>query len=210
VLSALGLYGMQMIRLTAMHEPRPRRRAADMLAPVDQPTVELIVRLTARLSAAIFAAALMLSAAGYQHDRRRLFGARLFAGFVVAHTIHFVTVAWLAVVTAGENIRGRDGWAVVVTVALLFYMAVLLVLRASGDAAVGHSSSRSLRVTANVAVVAIAAVFLNSYRARVVRMPVYWLPALGLAGIVALYFVRTRGAALPPLRRQRSGADASG
>ena len=65
-------------------------------------------------------------------------------------------------------------------------------------------------MTGKVAVVAIAAVFVNSYLARVVRMPVYWLPVVGLAGIVALYFVRTRGAALPPLRRQRSGAGASG
>jgi hypothetical protein len=169
---------------------------------VDQPSVELIVRLTARVSATTFAAALILFAAGYQHDRRRLYlGTGLFAGFIVAHTIHFVTVAWLAVVTGGENIRERDGWAVVVTVALLFYMAVFIVLRAWGDAALGRSSSRSLRVTANVAVVAIAVVFLNSYLARVVRMPVYWLPAVGLAGIVALYFVRTRGAALPRVER---------
>ena len=161
---------------------------------MDQPTVELIVRLTARVSAATFAAALILFAAGYQHDRRRLsFGTRLFAGFVVAHTIHFVTVGWLAVVTAGENIRERDGWAVVVAVALLFYLAVFSVLRAWGDAALGRSSSRRLRVTANVALVAIAAVFLNSYLARVVRMPVYWLPAVGLAGTVTLYFVKTRG-----------------
>jgi hypothetical protein len=177
---------------------------------VDQPTVELIVRLTARLSAAIFAAALVLFAAGYQHDRRHLYaGSRLFAGFVVAHTIHFLTVAWLAFVTAGDNIRERDGWAVVVTVALLFYMAVFSVLRAWGDAAVGRSSRR-LRVTANVAVVAIAAVFLNSYLARVVRMPLYWLPALGLVGIVAFYFFRTRGAAAPPLYGQRPSADGSG
>jgi uncharacterized membrane protein YobD (UPF0266 family) len=103
-----------------------------------------------------------------------------------------VTVGWLAVVTAGENIRQRDGWAVVLTVALLFYMAVFLIRRARGDAALGRSSSRSLRVTANVAVVAIAAVFLNSYLARVARMPVYWLPVAGLVGILALYFVRTR------------------
>ncbi len=97
---------------------------------MDQPSVELIVRLTARVSAATFA------------------------------------VAWLAIVTGGENIRERDGWAVVVTVALLFYMAVFIILRAWGDAAVGRSSSRSLRVTANVAVLAIAVVFLNSYLAR--------------------------------------------
>jgi hypothetical protein len=64
-------------------------------------------------------------------------------------------------------------------------------------------------VTANVALVAIAAVFLNSYLARVVRMPVYWLPAVGLVGSVALYFVRTRAAgsssfSSSTLRRRRS------
>lgn len=177
---------------------------------MDEPTVALIVRLTARVSAATFAAALILFAAGYQHDRRRLSsGTRLFAGFIVAHTIHFLTVAWLAVVTDGENIRERDGWAMVVTVALLFYMAAFLVLREWRDVALGRSSSRSLHVAANVAVVAIAAVFLNSYLARVVRMPVYWLPAVGVAGTLTLYLVRTRRTALSPLPRQRSRADVS-
>lgn len=178
---------------------------------VDQPGVELIVRLTARVSAAAFAAALILFAAGDRQNRPRLyFGTRLFAAFVVAHTIHFLTVAWLAVVTGGENIRERDGWPVVVLVALLFYLAAFSVLRAWGDTAMGRPSSRSLSVMANVAVVAIAAVFLNSYLARVARMPMYWLPAAGLAGVVVVYFVRTRGAALPVLHGQRSGADASG
>jgi hypothetical protein len=98
--------------------------AADMLSLRGAGTAELLVRLTARVLVIMFAAALILFAAGYQHHRRRLFvGTRLFAGFIVAHTIHFATVAWLAVVTSGENIRERDGWAVVVTVAILFYMA---------------------------------------------------------------------------------------
>ena len=177
---------------------------------MDQPTAELIVRLTARVSVVIFCAALIWFAAGYQHDRRRLHvGARLFAGFVVAHTIHFASVAWLAFVTDAANIRERDGWAVVVTVALLFYGAVFSVLRAWGDAAMGRSSSRSLRVTADVAVVAIAAVFLNSYLARAGRLPMYWLPTAGLAGTVALYFVRWRGASLPFLPRRNSLDDPS-
>jgi hypothetical protein len=171
---------------------------------VDQPDVELIVRLTARVSAAAFAGALILFAAGYQHDQRRLFlGTRLFAAFIVAHTIHFWAVAWLAVASGGENIRERGGWTVVLTVALLFYTAVFLVLRAWRYAALRHASSGSLHVTADVAVVAIAVVFLTSYLARVQRMPVYWLPAICLAGIVALYFVRTRVAALQPLRPPR-------
>ena len=188
-----------------------RQQTADILAPVDQATAELMVRLTARVSVVMFAAALIAFAAGYQHDRQRLHvGTRLFAGFIVAHTIHFATVAWLAVVTSGENIRERDGWAVVVTVALLFYLAVFSVLRAWGDTAMGRTSSRGPRVAANVAIVAIAAVFLNSYLARVGRMPMYWLPTAGLAGTVALYFVRMRGASGPSLRRRRSHDDPSG
>lgn len=94
--------------------------------------------------------------------------------------------------------RERDGWAIVVAVAFLFYMAAFIVLRTWGEAALGRPSSPSLRVTANVAVVAIAAVFLNSYFARVERRPMYWLPLLGLAGIVALFVLRTRGSTLPP------------
>ena len=155
------------------------------------------MRLTARLSAALFAAGLMLFAAGYPHHQRRQYiGTRLFAGFIVAHTIHFVTVACLAVVTAGENIRERDGWIAVVTVAVLFYAAALLVLRAWNDAMRGRSRWRTLGVVANVAVVAIAAVFLNSYLARVAHRPVYWLPAVGLVGIVALYLARIRAATI--------------
>jgi hypothetical protein len=171
---------------------------------VDQANVELMVRLTARASAAAFAAALILFAGGHPHDQRRLrLGSRLFAAFIVAHTIHFGTVACLAVATGGQNIRERDGWTVVLTVAVLFYTAALLVVRAWRNRALGRSSSRRLRVTADVAVAAIAVVFLNSFLARVERMPVYWLPAICLTGIVARYFFRTR-VAPPGLRTGRA------
>ena len=160
---------------------------------MEQTTVELIVRLTARLSAATFAAALLLLAAGDHRYGRLALGTRLFAGFIVVHTIHFFTVAWLAVLTAGENIRERDGWAVVVTVAVVFYAAAFVVLRAWRDPGTGHSSSRRLHVAARVAVVVIGAVFLNSYVGRAVHTPVYWLPAAGVAVAVALYVVRARG-----------------
>ena len=160
---------------------------------MDQPTVELVVRVTARVSAATFAAALLLFAAGHQRHRRLLaLGTRVFAGFIVVHTIHFASVVWLAVVTAGENIRERDGWVVVVTVALVFYTAAFVVLRAWHDTAMGRSPSRGLHVAGKAAIVVIGAVFLNSYVGRAVQMPVYWLPAAGLAAAVALYIVRAR------------------
>jgi hypothetical protein len=176
----------------------PRDRTGGIcLAPVDQPTVELIVRLTARLSATLFAAAVILFALGYpHHQRRQHLGARLLAGFIAAHTVHFATVAWLAVVTAGDNIRERDGWAAVALVATLFYAAVFLVGRAWTEWTRGHVPSRMLRIMANVAVAAIAAAFLSAYVARVALIPVYWLPALALAGIVTLYLARMLAAAL--------------
>ena len=43
----------------------------------------------------------------------------------------------------GANIRERDGWTVVVTVAVLFYLAVFLVLRAWRHRVLGRASSRS-------------------------------------------------------------------
>jgi hypothetical protein len=164
-----------------------------MLWPVDQPTVELMVRLTARLSAASFAAALIVFAAGYPHHRQReRFATRLFAGFIVAHTIHFGTVGWLAVVTANENIQERGGWTAVASVAVLFYAAAFVVLRGWNVPMSERSPSRRPRVMTNVAVVAIAVAFLNSYLARAVVMPIYWLPVAGLTGTVALYLAALR------------------
>jgi hypothetical protein len=160
---------------------------------MDQTAVELIVRWTARASAATFAAALLLFAAGRRVRRPLARGTRLFAGFIAVHTIHFATVAWLAVVSLGANIRERDGWAVVVTVALLFYTAAFVVLRAWRDAARGRSSPRGLDLSARVGVVVIGAVFLNSYVGRAVHAPVYWLPAAGLGAALALHIVATRG-----------------
>jgi hypothetical protein len=159
---------------------------------MDQTTVELIVRWTARVSAATFAAALLLCAAGRRVRRSRAGGTRLFAGFMVVHTIHFAAVVWVAVVTGGANIRERDGWAVVTVVALVFYTAAFVVLRAWRDTAEGRLSPRGLQLSARVAVVVIGAVFLNSYVGRALHRPVYWLPAAGLAAAVALYVVSAR------------------
>jgi hypothetical protein len=160
---------------------------------MDQTSVELMVRWTARVSAATFALALLVFAAGRGGRRPLPRGTRLFEGFIILHTIHFATVAWLAVVTAGANIRERDGWGVVVTVAVLFYTAALVVLRAWRRAAKGHSSPRALQLSATVAVVMIGAVFLNSYVGRALHTPVYWLPAAGVAGAVVFYIIRARG-----------------
>jgi hypothetical protein len=162
---------------------------------MEQPQVELVVRLTARVSAAAFAAALILFAVGHRRRQRGVrYGIRLFIGFIVAHTIHFSAVAWLAVLTAGENIRMRDGWAVVLTVAVLFYLAAFGILRAWRVLGAGRTWSWGDRLTAHAGITLIALVFLNSYLGRVGTMPVYWLPAVGLIASVVLYFVQMRAA----------------
>src|SRR5687768_13559668 len=98
---------------------------------------------------------------------------RLFLGFILAHTIHFSAVAWLAVLTSGENIRTRGGWAVVLTAAVLFYVAAFGILRSWRRLDSGRSWSRSDRLAADVSIALIAMVFLNSYLSRVQIMPLY-------------------------------------
>jgi hypothetical protein len=160
---------------------------------VDEEHVRLIVRATARMSALVFLAALGLFAAGHRAGPRRVVSAiRVFVLFVVAHTIHFGAVVWLAVATAGENIRERDGWPVVVVVAAAFYLSVFGILRLwtrlSSRQAVSHRERRG----AQVGVLFIAAIFVNSYLARVKTMPVYWLWTAGMVLVVTAYLLHTR------------------
>lgn len=154
----------------------------------------MIVRATARVSAACFAAALVAFAArARQHHDAGSTGVHLFVAFIAAHTIHFGAVLWLAVLTAGENIRARDGWFVVLTVGALFYLGAFAILRTWRRLDAGRMPARGERVAAHAAVAFIAAVFLNSYAARLGRMPVYWVPAILMAAVVTGYFIRVRG-----------------
>jgi hypothetical protein len=169
---------------------------------VEQAQVELIVRVTARISAGAFALALMLFAAGPSNrSPSHWLDIRAFVAFILAHTIHFGAVAWLAALTAGDNIHQRGGWAVVLTVAVLFYLAAFQILRVWHGLRKGRSLSRGACLTAHGSVALIAVVFLNSYLARVGRMPLYWVPAIGLVAIVAIYFARLAPAASASGRR---------
>jgi hypothetical protein len=174
---------------------------------VEQPQVELIVRLTARASATLFAAALILFATGSRSGRSGVrYGIRLFLGFVLAHTIHFSAVVWLAVLTAGENIEERDGWTVVLTVGALFYFAAFLIVRAWRAIDSGRTLPRRDRLAANAAITLIALAFLNSYLARVPDRRIFWLPAICLVVSVAVYFVRLRAVTNPARRAAASSS----
>jgi len=165
---------------------------------VDQPQIELIVRLTARMSAAAFAAALLLFSVGRGRSQRRVRqGLQFLAAFILVHTVHFGAVLWLAALSNGANIQARGGWPLMVVVAGLFYLSAFALLRLWRGIDAGRAVTSGKRVGAAAGVAVIAIVFLNSYVARVERMPIYWLPTIGMIAVVAAYFARARTRAFP-------------
>jgi hypothetical protein len=112
---------------------------------LDAATVAVAVRTTARISAVLLAANLIVAARRLSSGPdptllrprrpRRVFQARTldtstFAAFLVSHTIHFATVALLALATDGSSIRDAGGWTAAMVVATLFYLGSWGVLRA--------------------------------------------------------------------------------
>ena len=170
---------------------------------MDEEQVRLLVRVTARLSAIGFLAALGLFAARFPARPPKVGGAiRLLTSFLVVHTIHFGAVAWLALLTAGENIRERSGWLVVMTVAAAFYLSAFGILRMWRGVALARPVSRPGRLAADFGVLFIAAIFLNSYAARVGTMPAYWLWIAGLVLVVTAYIARTTPILSRPARSE--------
>ncbi len=158
---------------------------------MEQALIETIVRSTVRISALAYVVALTLFAAAGAHRRRWVSHAvRVFAAFIVAHTIHFGAVVWLAAVTAGANIDARGGWALMMTVAALFYASAFAVLRTWREIAAGRQPTAPSWFGSRLGVLFIATVFLNSYIARAERLPLYWLAATAMVATVAFYFVR--------------------
>src|SRR5580765_638268 len=106
---------------------------------MDAAGLELItelVRITARISAAIFVAALAAGGADLLAPPSSSFSRRgvcwkLIGAVIVSHTIHFGFVAALAVETHGQNVMNRGGWILTSVVGALFYVATIgaLVLR---------------------------------------------------------------------------------
>jgi FtsH-binding integral membrane protein len=157
---------------------------------MDQAQVESVVRMTARLSAAAFALALIAFSLRRANRPRPGLHLHLFVAFVLAHTVHFSAVMWLAAVTAGENIRSRGGWLVVLAAAALFYSAAFAILRAWISLFARRTPSVATWWTAHAGVVLIALIFLNSFVARADRVPAYWAPALFTIAAVVTYFAR--------------------
>ena len=172
---------------------------------MDDEQVRLIVQVTARLSALAFLAALGFFAARFRPRPQRVGDAiGLLTAFLVLHTIHFGAVGWLAVLTAGENIRERGGWPFMMAVAAAFYLAAFGILRVWRGVASTRPVSRPEGLAAHLGVLFIAGIFLNSYAARAETRPIYWVWIVGMVLAVVAYMART----MPILgRSEASGAD---
>src|SRR5437867_5080974 len=99
---------------------------------IDAQQAALLVRVTARVSAAIVAADLVTAArraARPGSAALRTADMATFVAFLASHTVHFVCVLLLAAAPGGENIRNSGGWVLVVMAALMFYGGAGMVVR---------------------------------------------------------------------------------
>jgi hypothetical protein len=160
--------------------------------PLDVEQAALLVRVTARVSAGVFATALVASArrlsAGGTLGLRRYRRADLacFTLFLVAHTIHFAAVGVLAFASAGQNIRDAGGYAPTAAVAVAFYVACGAVLRAKARTAPRWKTAGERRVEICTSGV-LWIVFVQAYALRLAQSWLFAALALVLTGSFALF-----------------------
>lgn len=138
---------------------------------IDPAHAALLVRITARVSAGLLAASLLVAArrAGSRNDprARRAADLALFGAFIVSHTIHFGTVVLLAAASSGANIAARGGWTPMSAVAVVFYAGCGTAFRVKQRPGAWwrDASSRWTEVAVNGALwVVFAAAYLGRWR----------------------------------------------
>jgi hypothetical protein len=150
------------------------------------------VHWTARASAVLFATALLAPTllAPTLALRRSLLP---YVGFMMAHTIHFGFVVWLAMVTGGAKMfpGGRDigdvgGWPAVFGIFTFFYVLATAGLLARRR---GSEAGRALRFGGRFATTFLGYMFVSTYVPLVSRSAWYALPAalVALAVLVDLF-----------------------
>jgi hypothetical protein len=156
------------------------------------PELYTAVHWTARTSAMLFALALLAPTLSM---RRPLMP---YVGFMVAHTIHFSFVVWLAVVTGGARMfpGGRDvadvgGWPAVFGVFSFFYVLASLGLLARHR---GRDAGRALRFGGRFASTFLGYMFVSTYVPLMTRSPWFAVPAavITMAVLVDLLGERLR------------------
>ena len=124
------------------------------------------VRLTARISVALYSLGLGGFAVAAYRGREPRAPQKTLQAFIVSHTIHFGFVAWLTVATAGENIARRGGPLLTSVVGVVFYVASFAML----------FGVRQRRRSALIGATVIWLMFVLTYIGRIPRDAIYALP----------------------------------
>jgi hypothetical protein len=159
----------------------------------------LAVRWTARVSAGLFASALLAFTIERARGWRPRSSLAVLVSFLVVHTIHFGVVLALASATLGENIRRRGGWVPMALVGVLFYLASLALLRAWYRQARGLPLGRAGQLGTQAGVPLVGLIFFQAYATRARSSVGFALFAALLVFAVAAYFW--------PARRHRQSPD---
>lgn len=150
-----------------------------MTSPITAGALHRAVRLSARSSALLFAAAQAVPAFGPGAAQA---WRPLYLGFMAAHAVHFAVVAKYAKVTGGRalfpggrNLHDVGGWP---TVAAIY--AVFAGLAATGWAANRPAATdrRGVRTAGRIAVGTIAAMFVGTYLGQLPRSGWNAVPAV--------------------------------
>ncbi|HEU4939612.1 MAG TPA: hypothetical protein VFT39_24350 [Vicinamibacterales bacterium] len=141
---------------------------------LDAKQAALVVRVTARISAGLLAANLLVSARRITDGRGvyRSADVRHFVAFFASHTIHFICVGLLALATNGANLESPLGYAPSILVGLLFHVGCAGILRVKmrdGD----RRSTRSERNTELWLLVAVWLGFAQTYVPRLFQSPFF-------------------------------------
>lgn len=136
----------------------------------------LLVRATARVSAAILAVNFLVAARRVSGassgtiDVRRI-DVATFASFVVSHTIHFICVGLLTIATAGANIDARSGYVPVVALGVVFYFACVAVVRVKRRPSLEWADRRQRRTELWL----LAGIWVAFFQAYAGRLLEWWL-----------------------------------
>lgn len=156
---------------------------------MDQRALGELARITARLSATLFVAALFAFAARQRVSRR--VAVRLFAAFLAAHAIHFSIVFLLAYASGGANLRARGGYSLTIAVGLLFgaaAVAAILRLRVS-------EPRRGLRLAGGLGMGFIWFAFAEAYASRTLVSPIFAIPTFLLIAAFLTFLKTSRRSA---------------
>lgn len=147
------------------------------------------VHWTARLSALLFAAALVAPSLFREPDGRRR-SQLAFVAFLAAHTVHFASVLALISETGGNKMfpGGRDvadvgGMPAVFGIFAFFYLLATLALL---ERRAGPRAGTTLRLAGRCSTAFIGYMFVSTYIPLVERSPWYALPAALIATAVLL------------------------